>query len=183
MRIRTVFIGLLALSTGAALAETERRELGPHVHGAGSLSIAIEGNKVSMDFSAPANDILGFEHQPSTPEQTKVLEAAKALLGQPLKLIEMPAEAACVVVSANVVFNAADPGAAKAATPGAEEHQHADFDVDYVVTCAAPAKITALSFPYFKLFSGAQKLTVTVASEAGQSQFDVTRESPSRTLK
>ena len=181
--MRTVAIGMscLAIIATAAAAQTERRELGPHVHGAGTLAIAIEGNKLSMELSAPANDILGFEHQPSTSEQSKILAEAKSDLGQPLKLIELPAAADCAAESANVVFNAAEPKAD--AKPAAESHEHADFDVDYVIVCKAADKIAALTFPYFKRFPGAQKLTVTVSSDKGQTQFDVTRDSPSHDLK
>ena len=95
----------VGLATGAIAQD--HRELGPHVHGAGTLKIAIEGNKVSMDFSAPANDILGFEHQPSTPDQRKTLAAATESLGKPLALFTFPAAAGCKAGSANVVFNAA----------------------------------------------------------------------------
>jgi Protein of unknown function (DUF2796) len=174
----------LATASAPALAQQERREVGPHEHGAGTLNIAIEGGKVSMDLSAPANDVLGFEHQPSTPAQTEALAKAKELLAQPLKLIELPSAAGCTVESVNVTFNAAEAGGATPkAEPKKDESQHADFDVDYVLTCKSPEKIAALSFGYFKLFAGAQKLSVTVVSDKGQAQYDVTRDKPSVTLK
>ena len=177
---------LAVLLSVPALAQ-EHRELGPHVHGAGTLKIAIEGNKISMDFSAPANDIIGFEHQPSTPEQRQTLTSASESLAQPLKLFVVPAAAGCSVGSANVVFNAADAKAEGVSTPpkGTEEakHQHADFDVDYVVNCTAADKIGSISFAYFQQFAGARKLTVTVVSDSGQSEFDVTRANSSHALK
>ena len=180
MQKTILIVSCVALTCSVAMAQTERRELGAHVHGAGTLSIAIEGSKVSMDLSAPANDILGFEHQPSTAEQTKALAAAKAALSQPLKLFEMPAAAGCTTETANVTFNAA--GSKTEANPSqsakSEEQGHADFDVDYVLNCKAPEKITSLQFPYFKQFAGAQKLAVTLVSDKGQFQFDVTRDTP-----
>ena len=184
MRAFALSTAVIAGLANIAIAQ-EHRELGPHVHGAGTLKIAIEGDKVSMDFSAPANDILGFEHQPSTPEQKKTLTAATESLGKPLTLFTLSAAAGCKTGSANVVFNAAAPpapGAAPAKDADAE-HEHADFDIDYVLTCTSAAKITAISFPYFKRFPGAQKLTVTVVSDRGQSEFDVTRASPDHDIK
>ncbi len=184
MRLATLVASIVVAATTGAHAQTERRELGPHVHGAGTLSIAIEGKKVSLDFSAPANDILGFEHQPSTSEQKQVLEKASAALGKPLELFGFPVAAGCAVETANVVFNAGEPKDAKAtAKTAGEDHEHADFDIDYVLTCTAPDKLVALTFPYFQQFGGAQKLTVTVVSDTGQSQFDVTRDAPSHALK
>ena len=185
--MRPVLLWTVGLCLGVlpAIAQQERRELGPHEHGAGTLNIAIEGNKVSMDLSAPANDILGFEHQPSTPEQTQALAKAKETLGKPLDLIALPAAAGCTIESANVAFNAADPtgGAPAKDQPKKDESQHADFDVDYVLACKAPEKIVTMAFPYFKQFAGAQKLTVTVVSDKGQSQYDVSRDTPNLTLK
>lgn len=184
MRVISLVAVLLVAHGSASWAQTERREVGPHVHGAGTLSIAIEGTKVSMDLSAPANDILGFEHQPTTTQQVQALAKAKEVLGQPLALIEFPVAAGCTVESANVAFNAAAPAdASQSGKAGTEPSGHADFDVDYVVTCKSVDKITSLSFPYFKQFPGAQKLTVTLATDKGQSQFDATRDNPSLSLK
>ena len=184
MRMISVVAVLLIASGSVTWAQTERREVGAHVHGAGTLSIAIEGSKISMDLSAPANDILGFEHQPTTPQQTLTLATAKEVLANPLAVIEFPVAAGCTIESANVAFNAAAPAdASKPEKNSAEPSGHADFDVDYVLTCKAVDKITALTFPYFKQFLGAQKLTVTLATDKGQSQYDVTRENPSLTLK
>ncbi len=179
-----MFALCLVIASAPTHAQQERREVGPHEHGAGTLNVAIEGEKVSMDLSAPANDVLGFEHQPNSPAQTEALAKAKDLLAQPLKLIEIPAAAGCTVANSNVTFNAAE---AVGATPNTElkkdATQHADFDVDYVLTCKSPDKITSLTFAYFKLFAGAQKLSVTVVSDKGQSQYDVSRDKPSVTLK
>ena len=181
--MRGIVVGfVVAFSVISTAVAQDHRELGPHVHGAGTLKIAIEGNKVSMDFSAPAMDILGFEHQPTTPEQTKTLDAAKATLAQPLKVFALPDAAGCSVAATNVVFNAGEPAPA-GATPAqagampadAAAIQHADFDVDYELTCTAPGKISTVGFPYFQLFAGAQKLTVTVVSDKGQTETDVTR--------
>jgi hypothetical protein len=184
MRLAALVGSLLMVAAATAQAQTERRELGPHVHGAGTLNIAIEGKKISIDFSAPANDILGFEHQPSTAEQKQVLDKASAMLNKPFELFAFPAAAGCTAESAKVVFNAGEPKDAKAdAKPAAEEHEHADFDIEYVLTCQSPEKIDGLAFPYFKQFAGAQKLTVTVVSDKGQNQFDVTRDASNLSLK
>ena len=172
---------VLSASLATMAFAQDHRELGPHVHGAGSLKIAIEGGKLSMDFSAPAADILGFEHQPSTPEQAKTLADAKDSLAKPLTLFVFPAQAGCTATSANVVFNAAAPGNDAAPAKDAEA-QHADFDIDYVIECKAAGKIDAISFPYFKRFPGAQKLTVTVVSERGQSEFEVVRANPAHAI-
>lgn len=186
MRILLLSTGLLLSVSVAAFAQ-DNRELGPHVHGAGTLKIAVEGNKVLMDFSAPANDIVGFEHQPTTPEQKQALAAATESLKKPFALFGLPGEAGCTLASVEVLFHAAEPAAAgapaKPAAAGAAQSGHGDFDVDYELNCSAPAKITSMTFPYFQRFAGAQKLTVTLLSGSGADEFEVSRENPSFALK
>ena len=71
-------------------AEEARRELGPHQHGHGRLNIAIEGSRVSMELEVPAHDIVGFEHQPNTPEQKAAIEKAKTTLADGLSCSSPP---------------------------------------------------------------------------------------------
>ena len=81
------FTGLAAaafiLVSPALADEVEHRQLGPHVHGQGTLDIAIEGKKISMDLVAPGMDIVGFEHIATTDAQKQAVEKAKAKLLQP----------------------------------------------------------------------------------------------------
>ena len=52
----------ISLLMTSARAEEDHRELGPHVHGHGTLNIAIEDKRVSMELEVPGMDIVGFEH-------------------------------------------------------------------------------------------------------------------------
>ena len=185
MEAKLVTAGIVTLCLLASVwAEEQPRQLGAHVHGAGTLNVAIEGNTVSFEFNAPAHDIVGFEHEPSTPEQKATLAAATQTLKNVTEIFAIPQSAGCKVKTANVTF---DTGGAehgddhagsesKAATP--REAKHADFDADYELACADPTKLTGLSFPYFQKFPGSEKLTVTVVTAKGQTQFAVTRANP-----
>jgi hypothetical protein len=190
--------GLIALAlTGLAMpthAEEPRRQLGPHEHGVGHLAIAIEGKNIEMELETPANDILGFEHAPSTDLQKKTLSEAKTRLGKIAGLFVLTPEAGCKPQSADVdvLGAAAGQGEAhdhdhdhdkKADTGEAEDHHHAhgthsEFRVTYKLECASPAKLGTVAFDYFKAFKGARKLGVTVIGPKGQSSYVVTREKP-----
>ena len=189
MRRMRFAMSALAVLSSTVVAQ-ERREMGAHVHGAGKLSIAIEGNQVAIELSAPAMDILGFERQPATPDELKTLETAKEALAELSKIIELPAAADCKAEKGNVVFNApAQPASSSdnsKPTPSPSGQQatsdHADFDVDYALICAAPDKLTMLNLPYFKQFPGAQTISVTVVGEQSGG-FELTRDKPSQLLK
>lgn len=84
MNARTLAV-VLSLSLAApALADDGHRELGAHVHGHGTLNIAVETTRVELELEAPGMDIVGFEHEAKTAEHKAAIEAAKAKLKDPL---------------------------------------------------------------------------------------------------
>ena len=85
-----------------AFAAEEHRELGAHEHGRGTLNIAVEGNKVTMELEVPGVDIVGFEHAAKTRREKAAVEKAKTQLLAPLTLFALPASAACRVTEAKV---------------------------------------------------------------------------------
>jgi Protein of unknown function (DUF2796) len=169
-----------------AIAE-EHRELGPHEHGHGKLNIAIEGKRVTMELEVPGADIVGFEHEPSTPEQKAAVEKGKAVLADALTVFKLPAGAGCKLADASVAIHAEDEheheaeakdAGAKAEGAEEEEHHHSEFHVTYAIDCAAPAKLTSIDFKYFDLFAGAQELDINVVTPKGQTSYEVKRGAP-----
>ena len=185
--MRKYFIIAAALAASLpAIAAEEQRELGAHEHGHGKLNIAIEGNRVSMELEVPGADIVGFEHEASTPEQKATVEKAKVTLSDALGVFKLPAAAGCKLVEAKVAVQAGDEHEHEAeakkedAKPdGAkEEENHSEFHATYAIDCASPAKLTGIEFNYFSLFAGAQELDVNLVTPKGQTSYEVTREAP-----
>ena len=182
-----------------ALAEEAHRELGAHVHGHGTLNIAIEDKRVSMELEAPGMDIVGFEHAATTAAQKAAVEEAKTQLASPLSVLALPAAAACSLATADVKLESEhahgddhdhdakdqhdhsghDPeGKAQAKDAGGHNH----FHVAYTFDCSNPVELTGITFDYFKLFAGAQGLTVNVVTGKGQSKYEVSRDKPTLDL-
>lgn len=120
MKIAPIACLLLTLVPAVAVAENTR-SLGAHEHGAGVLNVAIEGNAIAMEFEAPGADIVGFEYKPSTDEDRKLIEAAKADLANPLQYFVLGAAAGCSVVEASVELHGDDEH-----HDHEEEHDHDD---------------------------------------------------------
>lgn len=182
----------MALITAAA-AKEPRRAAGAHVHGTGSLDIAIEGNKVVMEFKAPGEDITGSEAKAVSPKAKATLAAALATLEKPLGLFKLHEAAGCTVTSAKAAVvqddddhdHAAKPAAGKSkSAKSGHDHkhdtkaEHMEIKATYELACTAPAQITALQFDYFGTFPRAQKVTVQVITAKGQTQFEATRVKP-----
>jgi hypothetical protein len=189
----TFALAAMSLLTTAARAEDEHRELGPHVHGHGTLNIAIEDKRVSMELEVPGMDIVGFEHVASTDDQKAAVDKAKARLEKPLGVFSLPAGAGCTVAEAKVAIEAehhhdgdddhdADHKDAKDDGDHDEHAGHNQFHATYALDCANPAELTTITFDYFTQFAGAHDLTVSVVTGKGQSQFEVSRSKPTLDL-
>jgi hypothetical protein len=202
--MRMQFIPALALTAMillpfSARAEEGHRELGPHVHGHGTLNIAVEDKRVSMELEVPGMDIVGFEHAASTDDQKGVVAKATAELQEPLSVFKLPAAAGCKVADAKVAIEAehhhdgdeehedhdkadADHKAGDADHDHDEHAGHNQFHVNYVLDCSKPAELTSIDFTYFELFGGAHDLTVNVVTAKAQNAYEVSRDKPTLDL-
>ena len=197
----TAVVDLTADSPTLDLTETTaaRRELGAHEHGASALDVAIEGGRVEMRLESPAMDVVGFEHEPSTDAQRAAIEEARATLAEPMALFAPPEAAGCEVAEASVkhVFEGGheEHGVEEAAEHGHEEGEehaeaeaeqgeeaegatHSEFQATYALDCEDPSALTAIDFPFFEVFPGAQEIDVQVVTERGQTGAEVERGSP-----
>lgn len=86
MKLQLITTALLTAGlTSLSVAQTER-DLGAHEHGAASLNIALQDNLVVVELESPWNNLIGFEHAPSTDEQHAMVDDAMALLNDPASL-------------------------------------------------------------------------------------------------
>jgi hypothetical protein len=187
------------LAAAAGAAEAQQRQAGAHEHGRGTLNIALDGTRLTMELEAPGADIVGFEHKARTKKQKAAVEKAEEQLGAPLALFQLPAAAGCEFEASNVSLEGDEHGHEHGGDAKAKDHDHAheakghghghddaaggeaehsSFRAEYAYNCSVPANLTTIGFEYFKVFAGAQKLDVTVIGPKGQSRFEVSRAKP-----
>ncbi len=190
---RAALAAVCVLPGAAALAaDAPQRQLGAHQHGHGKLGMVVEGNKLQIELEVPGMDIVGFEHEASTPEQKAVVDAARAKLLNISSLLKLPDAAGCRQTGGEIDMahhddhdddHGKDGPSAKAGdkkdADGDHDHAgHSEVHAEYALECATPAALTSLSFDYFKAFEGARELDVEVVTAKGASKFEVTREKP-----
>src|SRR5262245_39425782 len=134
LRLVAVSAAIAALAA-PAMGQGERRQLGAHQHGRGSVNIAIDGPRLVIELDVPGADIVGFEHAPVGADEKAAAERALAWLRDPLSLFVIPAAARCRVDETNVELEQAEQ---------AQAGQHADYTAEYALTCAAPAALTSI---------------------------------------
>jgi hypothetical protein len=167
-------IALFALAPAAA---DEHRELGAHVHGWGTLNIAIEGSDLAMELQAPGADIVGFEYEAVSAQDKISVQDAAAQLARPLELFELSAGAQCSVTSASANLAGAEADTDHEATDPHLGH-HAEFEASYAFKCLDPSALTALDFHYFEKFPNAEGLVVQLISQSGTHRYEIRRAAP-----
>ena len=167
-----------------------------HEHGVGELNIAIAGNQLAMELTAPGADIVGFEYTATSAEDKQAIEDALAQLQQPLSLINLPVSAACELLTAESHLDGDDhkEHAHEDEHAHEEEHAHEDehaheeehqeaeqhtaFHAEYAFNCANPAQLKHMEFPYFQIFPQALELEVQIVNHSGARAFEVERAEP-----
>ena len=178
MRLRFLILVLLLHFAGHVSAEQPGHQMGAHVHGHGSLNVAIDGKRVRLELIAPSADIVAFEHKAATTDEKSAISNAKATLSKIGNVVALPKRAMCSLTEADVAVSATEAG--KGQEPNSADKRkgadHAEFRAQYELACAAPRSITTLAFPYFTTFPRAKELDVAIIGPRGQRRFDVTRD-------
>ncbi len=138
---------------------------GAHVHGKVQANVAVQGNKLSVQFEFPLDSLLGFEHRPRTDAQRQAAQAALAQLKQPQDWLKPGAAARCTLSASEVSAPVLEP-----AKPGVKEDAHADLDASYEFTCAAPEQLAVLDILLNSRFKRIQRMEVQVAGAKTQSK-------------
>lgn len=199
------FLALTTIAATPAFAQ-ETRQLDSHEHGVGQLDIAFDGLQIAMKLHAPGADIVGFEYMAESAEDVAKVEAALAVLEQPLGLFVLPDAAQCSVVEARAELESEDShkdheseGHDDHDEEGHEDHDedhaddshddhegedhadeagHTEFHAEYLLDCADVSVVTEISFAYFTAFPNALEVEVQVISDAGATAFEVERDDP-----
>lgn len=188
---------LLMVVPALASAQTIR-DMDAHVHGAGSLNIAIERDTIAIELSAPGADIVGFEHDATSAADRQTVEVAISDLARPLDLFGLPGSAGCSVEAASVKVEGNAPdgdedhGAHEADhqedahddhAHGEDDHDdhggtHSEFHAEYLLACADVSAIDRIEFAYFERFANALELDVQIVTKTGAQAYEVERDEP-----
>ena len=87
-----------ALFSAYAYAE---KGLGAHVHGVATLLIALEGNKLELEFHSPAVNFLGFEHEAHSKAEKEAVNTLEKRLSKFENSLKLNG-GACSLSAANV---------------------------------------------------------------------------------
>lgn len=147
-------------------------ELGAHVHGVATLQVAVDEKTMTLNFSSPLDNLLGFEHVARDAKQKAAVKNMADSLNKADQLFIPTADAQCTLQSVKLDSLVLEPKS----SPDKKEDGHADLDGEFVFACKQPGKLHDLEVKLFDTFSHLHQLKVEVATLKKQAAARLTSE-------
>jgi hypothetical protein len=99
--MKNIFLALVCIFVSFdILAQVRQKD--SHEHGAANLKIALEGEKLQVEFEVPSESLIGFEHFPKSESNRENFSNAIKILSDPSRLFSMSREGECLLVGMNI---------------------------------------------------------------------------------
>ena len=156
--------------------------LGAHEHGVVRMGLAVDDQRMSLDIEVPAATVFGFEHNPETEEEIRVVsEAMETLRTRVGEVIVVSSELACeledveVVSAPEVDEEHSHSEDEEHAHSDDEEHSHSEGEdahsevrVSVSWFCAQSVEGTDATLSLSSLWPDAKLVDLTVITSMGQ---------------
>ena len=180
MRCKTSLMSTLGASllifsfdVGAA---AEKRRHDAHVHGVAEINIAVEGTKATVEFRAPAESVMGFEHEAKSESDKKKRDAALEQLrakGGHMVVFDLKLGCKSSDMKTAIVEARADSTKAHASKDAHKDQkksgEHREVHGTFSVACDKPLAGSRVRFGVSKVFRDIQEIKVQVLGDSGQS--------------
>jgi Protein of unknown function (DUF2796) len=146
----------VGLSWAAAGTTKRRPQHGAHVHGTAAMNIAIEERTATIEFTAPADSVVGFEHQAkSAAEQTTQAMALDRLRNNIDSMVVVDPALGCRFSPTKVDV-------------AQQDAEHAEVHGAFAVSCHTPLAGSTVRLGFTKAFPGIQTVNVQLVGVTQQ---------------
>ena len=156
-----------------------------HAHGVAGLQLAADGNLLTLEFSSPLDNLVGFERAPRNDKEKAAVRRMAERLRKAETLFVPTPSARCSPTSIKLespVLDASllavegnqsppsDQGARRAqkSSGAGEESTHASLSGEFVFRCEQPGSLRDLEVKLFDAFPDLRRLDVQVVGPKGQ---------------
>lgn len=152
-----------------------------HVHGSAIITIVAQGRHIEVVLASPAANLVGFEHQVSTPEQQKIVESVNKKLSSEEHLFQFQG-ADCKADKVDVDLSAVgeSPGHHKVDHAHHQEKSdasHSDITATYHYNCKKLKNLKTMTISLLDHFQGIHKLKAMWVTESQQGTDTLTKTS------
>lgn len=168
-----LFLVILVFIFNVSLqAKEKHRKQAAHVHGAGTLGIAFEQAKGTLQLQIPSESIFGFEHAAKSESDQKAMsEGLQKLEMKISELVTFDSTLKCQISKdkIEVVKEKEDKGEHKNGHHG----EHSEVVASFTVNCGKSPVGSKLTFNFQKYFPRIKDLDVTFLAENIQTSAEV----------
>jgi len=183
MLMHRLLISAAIVAAPVAVAAEQRA----HLHGHAALNVAVEGDRLLIEFISPGADIVGFEHAAeSEADKAKIAEGVETL-GRPLRLFALPEGAACEVAAVAVEIEGLEDDHDKHDhdkhdhdkhdhDKHAEDEAHNEFHAQYAFTCSAMDRLSRIDVRLFEVFPTLSEIEAAILTAKGSGAAELTKD-------
>ena len=142
------------------------RHASAHVHGEAELNIAVDGQSLFAEFTAPAIDVVGFEHVVRDAAEREAVANAIEALKRP--------EALFAFSGSDCVPDRVDAASEGLLTADEAAEGHAEFEASYVFHCDAADDLTMIDFGFFDIWPSLKEMEVVFLGVDKQLSLEMT---------
>jgi len=136
-----------------------------HTHGLAELDIVIEGRTGTLEFRAPAEDIIGFEREPRTPAERWQRDLALLRLRTRMReMVRFDPSLGCTLKATGIHADGDDHDHAAEARAGG----HAEIHGEFALSCERPPAGQEIRFAFSTVFPSIRTVQVQLLSDDRQ---------------
>jgi len=147
---------------------------GPHSHGSAKLSIVMEKNKGTIEFSVDSGAIYGFEHMALKPaDQKRRDDGVNRLRTNISKIIDFDPSLKCILTESKIDAFVSENDHKSKSVNAKRQATHGELKAEYNFVCEKSPQGSKLNLAFGKIFPSIHDLDVQIIGEERQSKQEV----------
>ena len=169
--------GIVPLLAGLVLSSNVSAQA--HQHGHGEVFVVQDDKQWQVQFTLPAADVFGFEHEPENDEQHAKVDAQLDKLEVANNVLVIPSQ--CELLSYDLespfIEHEDHHDHHDEHEEGHGEEHHSDVELAVTLNCATP--IEEINFKILNVLTSLEEIDVMWAVDKGQGSKEITQSDPS----
>ena len=166
--------------------------LDAHVHGEAELNIVFESRELLMELESPSFNLVGFEHEPQSLDQHKLVENTIESLKDFRRIASISPEADCKLIDASISTTMKGLGNRRKEHHEDEHHEdehqhsakeiHSEFSATYSLRCDKPENLKSVQLELFMTFELMEEIVVQMIIQGRQGFAELNPDNPNLKL-
>lgn len=171
--MKNIFLILVCISVSFNVLAESSRQKDSHEHGAAILKMALEGEKLQIEFEVPSESLIGFEHFPKSQSNRENFSDAIKILSDPSRLFSMSGKAECLLVGMSISQSLFSNEEEHGHDEPEKSEIHSEFKSNYSWNCHHLDEINSIGTQLMTFFPKIEEIRVNWISNDGQGALEL----------